>query len=123
MTSPTLTIEQARVRLRKLGLHGLSAQVESVLNEPWLTRVIEIEEAERGHRSLKRRLGNARLGAFKPLADFDWAWPTKCDRSLVEELYSLAFLQDATNVFLIGPNGLGKTMLMKNLVHRAILQC
>ena len=122
MTNPTLTIEQARPRLRKLGLHGLAAQVESVLNEPWLSRVLEIEETERGHRSLKRRLRNAQIGAFKPLADFDWAWPAKCDRSLVEELYSLAFLQDATNVFLIGPNGLGKTMLMKNLVHRAVMQ-
>jgi DNA replication protein DnaC len=118
----SLTIEQARARLLKLGLHGLATQVETVFNEPWLTPVIEIEEVERGNRSLKRRLANAYLGAFKPLADFDWAWPTKCDRSLVEELYSLAFLQDATNVFLIGPNGLGKTMLMKNLVYRAILQ-
>jgi len=122
MTNPTPTIEQVRVRLRKLGLHGLSAQVETVLNEPWLARVIEIEEAEGGHRSLKRRLANAHLGAFKPLTDFDWAWPTQCDRSLIEELYSLSFLEDATNVFLIGPNGLGKTMLMKNFVHRAVMQ-
>jgi DNA replication protein DnaC len=118
----TLTVEQARPRLRKLGLYGLDAQINSVIAEPWLPRLIEIEETERGQRSLKRRLGNAQLGTFKPLADFDWAWPTKCDRNLVEELYSLAFIQDATNVFLIGPNGLGKTMLMKNLVHRAVMQ-
>jgi len=46
---------------------------------------------------------------------------TKCDRSAIEELFSLAFLAEAANVVLIGPNGLGKTMLLKNLAHQAIL--
>ncbi len=122
MPQLTPTIDQVRERLRKLNLHGLAAQAETVFDEPWLARVIEIEEGERIHRSLKRRITNAKLGAFKPIADFDWSWPTRCDRALIEELHSLAFMQDAANVFLIGPNGLGKTMLMKNLVHRAILQ-
>ena len=121
MTNPTLTIEQARPRLRKLGLHGLAAQVESVLNEPWLSRVLEIEETERGHRSLKRRLRNAQIGAFKPLADFDWAWPTQCDRGVVEELMTLAFLEDASNIVLVGPNGVGKTMCACNLGYQAVL--
>jgi len=31
-------------------------------------------------------------------------------------------VSDAANVFLIGPNGLGKTMLLKNIAHRAVLQ-
>ena len=108
-------------RLRKLGLYGLCAQADTLLTEPWLARVIDIEETERARRSLKRRLDNARLGAFKPIADFDWSWPTKCDRAGIEELFSLAFLAEATNVVLIGPNGLGKTMLLKNLAHQAIL--
>jgi DNA replication protein DnaC len=123
-TLPTtsLTVEAARQRLRRLGLYGLLAQAESLLHEPWLERLIEIEESERQRRSLKRRLDHARLGAFKPLADFDWAWPTKCDRSLVQELFSLAFVEEAANVVLIGPNGLGKSMLAKNLAHQAVLQ-
>ena len=122
MTSPpTLTLENARARLRKLGLYGLCAQAETLLTEPWLARVLEIEETERARRSLKRRLDNARLGTFKSVADFDWRWPTKCDRAAIEELFSLGFLAEATNVVLIGPNGLGKTMLIKNLAHQAIL--
>ena len=95
------------------------AHAETRLHDPWLARVIELEDAERQQRSLKRRLNNARLGAFKPLADFDWAWPTKCDRPLLQELFSLAFIDDAANVVLIGPNGLGKTLLLKNLTHTA----
>ena len=71
----------ARHGLRRLGFYGLLAHAETLLSEPWLARVIDIEETERARRSLKRRLDNARLGAFKPIADFDWSWPTKCDRA------------------------------------------
>jgi len=45
--NPTLSIEGARERLHKLGLYGLCGLTEAVLDEPWLLRVIEIEEAER----------------------------------------------------------------------------
>jgi DNA replication protein DnaC len=121
MNPPTLTLENVRVRLRKLGLYGLCAQAEMLLTEPWLARLLDIEETERARRSLKRRLDNARLGAFKSIADFDWSWPAKCDRAGIEELFSLGFLTEATNVVLIGANGLGKTMLLKNLAHQAIL--
>jgi DNA replication protein len=117
-----LTLEHARTQLRRLGLYGLHNHAESLLHEPWLARVLEIEDTERQARSLKRRLDNARLGAFKPIADFDWAWPTQCDRRLVEELAGLSFLEEAANVVLIGPNGLGKTMLAKNLVQLAVMK-
>ncbi len=116
-----LPLESVRQQLRRLGFYGLLAHAETLLNEPWLARVIDIEDSERSRRSLKRRLDNSRLGAFNPVADFDWAWPTKCDRSLIEELFSLAFIGEAANVVLIGSNGLGKTMLLKNLAHQAVL--
>ena len=121
MNSPTtsLTLETARLRLRQLGLYGLLAQVEALMLEPWFARVIEIEEAERARRSLKRRLDDVSLGAFKLIADFDWA--TKCDRGLIEELFSLAFIEESANVVFIGTNGLGKTMLLKNLAYQAVL--
>ena len=121
MTNPELTLETARQRLRLLGLYGLLAQAETLLHEPWFARVIDIEEAERARRSLKRRLEEARLGSFKPITDFDWSWPTKCERGLVEELFSLAFIQEPANVVFVGTNGLGKTMLLKNLAYQALL--
>ena len=119
--TPTLSLELVRARLRRLGFYGLLAQAETLLNEPWLAQVLDLEDHERARRSLKRRLDHARLGAFKPLADFDWSWPTQCERSLIEQLFALAFIAEAVNVVLIGPNGLGKTMLLKNLTHQAIL--
>ena len=123
-TAPTpknLNLETARSHLRRLGFYGLLANAQTLLNEPWLARVIDIEDAERSRRSLNRRLDHSRLGAFKPIADFDWAWPEKCDRSLIEELFSLGFNEEAANVVFIGTKGLGKTMILKNLAHQAIL--
>ena len=59
---------------------------EDLINEPWLGRLLEIEESERLRRSLKRRLDNARLGTFKAMPDFDYEWPKELDRPLLEEL-------------------------------------
>src|SRR5580658_5691597 len=103
LTTP-LTLESLRPRLVQLGLHGLLANAERMIHEPWLAGLLDLEEAERARRSLKRRLDDARLRAFKSVADFDWQWPTHCDRILIEELFSLNFIQEGANIVLIGPN-------------------
>jgi DNA replication protein DnaC len=118
---PRLELDATAQRLSALGLYGLLATLPQIVHEPWLARVIDIEETERARRSLKRRLAHTRLGSFKPLADFDWQWPKRCDRAQIEELFSLGFVNEAANVVLIGPNGLGKSMLLKNLTHRAVV--
>jgi DNA replication protein DnaC len=121
--APTgLSLESVRQRLRRANLFGLLAQAEQILGEPWLVQVLEIEERERQSRSLRRRLEGARLGAFKPIADFDYDWPKELDRGLLEELLTCGFLEQAVNIIIAGPNGLGKTMLAKNLLHQAVLR-
>ena len=114
-------------RARALHLSGLLAHWEAVRANPehlaWTQALLDWEEAERAQRSLQRRLGAARIGRFKPLADFDWGWPAQCDRAAVQELMTLAFMADATNVVLVGPNGVGKSMLACNLAHQAHAVC
>ena len=108
-----------------LRLHGLQAHWAEVMADPqqaqWVAQMLAWEAAERGRRSLERRLREAHIGRFKPLADFDWGWPRSIDRGAVEELMTLEFLQDASNVVLVGPNGVGKTMCACNLGYQAVL--
>ena len=86
-----------------------------------LERLVQTELEARLHQRVERRLKDARLGRFKPLTDFDWTWPTQIHRPTVERVFTLDFLTQRENVIIVAPNGLGKTMLAKNLVHQAIL--
>ena len=110
-----------QLRAQTLHLHGLLAHWPEVAATDWIAPLLDWEEQERSRRSLERRLGAAHIGRFKPLCDFDWAWPTRCDRAAIEQLMSLEFLQDATNVILLGPSGVGKSMLARNLAHQALI--
>ena len=87
----------------------------------WVAQMLAWEGTERSRRSLERRLREAHIGRFKPLADFDWAWPKSIDRSAVEELMTLDFVKDASNVVLVGPNGVGKSMCACNIGYQAVL--
>lgn len=107
-------------RARRLNLWGLLANWESMSKQAWVREYLSLEESERDRRSLERRVRAARLGAFKTMADFDWEWPEKIDRDQVEDLLQLGFLDDATNVVLIGPSGIGKTMIAQNLGYQAL---
>jgi DNA replication protein DnaC len=115
------TLESLRSRAHELRLHGLLAHWAEVAHEPWVAPLVQWEEDERARRSLERRINDAHLGSFKALCDFDWSWPARCDRGAIEELMSLGFLKDAANVVLIGPNGVGKSTLAKNVAHQALV--
>lgn len=108
-------------KLRALKLPGLLAHFDEIRDEPWLAQLVAWEEQERARRGLERRLKRARLGSYKPMAEFDWSWPKKIDREQIEDLFRFDWLTTATNVVLVGPNGVGKTMIAKNLAHQAVL--
>lgn len=120
--TPPIDQAQWQARAELLKLHGLLEHWSS-LNKQQLTlaiQLIEWEEDVRGQRGLERRLGSAHLGKFKPLVDFDWTWPESCDKGAISELMTLSFVKSATNVVLVGPNGVGKTMVALNLAYRAV---
>jgi len=106
--------------LKRLRLFGCLARLDDLEAHGWLEQLVTIETEERTRRSLENRTRIAGLGRFKALSDFDWTWPKKLDRMLVEELLTLHFIAEGVNVVLLGPNGVGKTMLLKNLASRAL---
>jgi DNA replication protein DnaC len=113
-------LDTLQVRAKTLHLNGLLIHWQEAVKGGWVTALLDWEEQERARRSLERRLAEARIGRFKPLSDFDWAWPTSCDRSAIEALMSLEFLKEPSNVVLVAPNGLGKTMIAQNVAHQAV---
>lgn len=121
--------EDLRALLVRLGLRALADELDDVLAKAakarWsatqlLEHVARRELDERAVRGLERRLGRAKLGDFKPLADFDWSWPKKIERERFDALLSLDFMQDDNNVVLVGAHGLGKTTLAQNLAYNAV---
>lgn len=86
----------------------------------FLERLLDIEVAAteaRRHAGLERF---ANLPAPWRLTDFDFDAQPSVDRKLVDELATLRFLEDATNVLFIGPPGVGKTMLAVGLGRASV---
>ena len=116
--------------LRRLGLaqtaEDLNDLVARATQKRWspvvlLDTLVQAELDGQTRRRVERRLRDAGLGRFKPMADWDWAWPKQLARPTLERVFTLDFLAKGENVILVGAQGLGKTMLAKNLVHQAVL--
>jgi DNA replication protein DnaC len=134
MSSPTaattMPSNSLARQLEQIGLCAIPAGLDDFLaratKQRWsprqlLEHVAQTEAAERAHRSLERRLRRSEIKKFKPMADFDWSWPTKIERDVIERSLTLDFLAEARNLVLVGRNGLGKTMIAQNLCHAAVL--
>ncbi len=118
MTKPDALLARAQA----LRLHGLLAHWSDALAAGWVDQLLAWEEEERSRRSLERRLKEARIGRFKSICDFDWTWPKRCDRTTFEALMTLDFVKESANAVLVGPNGVGKTTLARNLAHQALVR-
>jgi len=128
-TKPTPTNELAALLVR-LGLRVIAQNLEDLLArataQKWSARSLlehmaKVESEDKAQRSLERRLKRSRIGRFKPMADFDWAWPKQIDHALIGSALDLEFLTEGRNFILMGPNGIGKTMVLKNIAHNAVL--
>ena len=131
MNSPSKTTKNdLTAQLQQIGLRALPQNLDDFLARAskarWsshmlLEELCRSELQERSHRSLERRLRLSAIKSFKPLADFEWNWPTKIDRDVIERALTLDFLLQARNLVLVGRNGLGKTLIAKNICHAAVL--
>ena len=88
----------------------------------YLTELVSGEAAARDDRRVQRCIQLARFPVLKTLDTFDWNWPTKINRALIQNLFHLDFVANHGNVVFISTTGLGKSHLMTALGHAACLR-
>jgi len=127
--SESSTYQQLRGHLSALKLtaaaEALPAQLDRAGKEKlghtaFLERLLAIEVTAAQQRRQQSLARFACLPAPWQLCDYDFDAQPSVDRKLVTELGTLRFLEDATNVLLIGAPGVGKTMLAVGLGHAAV---
>jgi DNA replication protein DnaC len=115
--------------LNELRLHYTAANLDDVISqsrsaehtsEQLLERIVELELAERSRRSTERRLREAKIGNYKPMDEFDWKWPQSIDRDAIEEALRCDFITKKGNIILAGAQGLGKSMIARNIAFQAV---
>jgi DNA replication protein DnaC len=85
----------------------------------FLERLLAAEAAARDGRSREVLLKLATLPSLKTLEQYDFAYASGAPRSQIMELGSLAFIERAENVVLLGPSGVGKTHLASAYAYKA----
>lgn len=116
-------------QLNEIGLRGVAENMEELLNvakaknlpiEKVIEALVTIEKKYRVRKSLESRIKKSKVGRFKTMADYDWAWPKKIPREKVEAALNLEFLKNQRNIIFVAPQGLGKTMITRNICYNAI---
>ena len=123
------TYQALRGHLANLRLAAAAEALPGLLDrakaERWSTtalleRLFALEVSAAGERRRATLARFACLPAPWRISDFDFEAQPSVDKKLVQELEALRFLDDATNILLIGPPGVGKTMLSIGLGWAAV---
>lgn len=85
-----------------------------------LSHIVSVELLEQKNRSIMRRMREARIGRYKHMEEFDWSHPEQINRAKIESLLANDFTKLEKNLVIIGTQGLGKTMIARNLAARAV---
>ncbi len=117
--------------LKSLRLYGMVSAWEEVAADGnsvgmqtsrWLIEhLLQAEHTDRHMRSISYQMHSARFPVHRDLAGFEFE-QSKVDRSLIDDLASMAFTEQAHNVVLIGGTGTGKTHLATALGIAGITQ-
>jgi len=114
--------------LATLGLYGMKATFDEIMAagiksratpEKIFCELLEAEMAERKARSIRYRMGLAKLPVDKSLDRFQFS-DSPVNEMQVKRLYEGSFLSDHTNVIMVGGTGTGKTHLAIAIAKQSI---
>jgi DNA replication protein DnaC len=113
-----------RLRLGQL-LHTLPerlalARTQHLPHHDFLEMLLADEVTRRDRQAVDRRAHEANLDPTMVLEAWDDSTAVAFDRALWAELCSLRFLDQALNLLIMGPVGVGKTFLANALGHAAV---
>ena len=122
LTHPTLD------QMHQLGLAGMArafAELEAnpqcadLSHAEWLGLLLDREVTERYERRLRARLRYARLRHQASVEDVDYRAARGLDRSLFQAMIAGRWIEDAQNLIIEGPAGVGKSWLACALGQKA----
>ncbi|MBB6586371.1 IS21-like element ISRso19 family helper ATPase IstB, partial [Ralstonia solanacearum] len=85
----------------------------------FLEQLLQAELGAREERKRQTLTKLASLPGIKTLEQYDFGFASGAPRAQIQELASLAFIERAENVVLLGPSGVGKTHIASALAYRA----
>ena len=123
------TYQELRSHLAYLKLGAVAEALPGALKDAETTKpsytdflhaLLDVEVSATEQRRLAGRMRFASFPHSKTLEEFDFSAQPGLDQRLVEELATLRFIAEKSNVLLIGPPGVGKTMLAIALGLKAV---
>jgi DNA replication protein DnaC len=121
-------LDRLRDHLDRLGLKELDANIDAHFawahehNPAALVLLERVFGEAAGHvrqRRVERRIDLCGLRVRKTLEAFDWAFQKNLNRPLVENLATLAFVDNRDDLLITGKSGTGKSHILQALALRA----
>ncbi len=114
--------------MKKFKLVDMRYQYQDIINEAeseslgyldFLVRLLELEDEGKIGRRTERLLNHAGFDDTTSLSDIDYSFNPSLDREKIEELGKLHFIDRHENVIIIGPPGVGKSMIATGIGRNA----
>lgn len=114
---------------RQLRLPAIAQQVQQMADQAcstaisyleFATNLLEVEITHRNQKDQERKMKRARLPPTHDLHGYDCSLVDDMPPSRLEQLKELTWLDQNFNMVIMGPNGIGKTLLAAGLCHHAI---
>jgi DNA replication protein DnaC len=123
------TIDSIKAMLKTVNLHNAAGQIEEFLSQPlnqsvsyekFLEGLLQCEIKGREEKRFERHMKHASFPEYKTLDEFDLKEQPSLSKRQFNQLKELSWVEQGYNLILLGPTGVGKTMLSVGLGIHAI---